>query len=72
MQLAFYDFNTGTNARNDVFSAAAFYPFWSGIIPDEVLSSSENAFGVFSSLNLVLNRYNGTFPATFIDSGLQW
>ncbi|GLB38558.1 putative alpha-trehalose glucohydrolase [Lyophyllum shimeji] len=71
-KLAFYDFNLATKARNTVFSAANFYPLWSGIIPNEILSGQDKAFGYFSSLNLVLNRYNGTFPTTFIDSGLQW
>ncbi|KAH9850179.1 glycoside hydrolase [Lenzites betulinus] len=71
-KLAFYDFNTTANARNNIFTAATFYPLWNGIIPDEVLTSSQNAFGVFASLNMVLNRYNGTFPVTFLESGQQW
>ncbi|KAJ7072067.1 trehalase [Mycena amicta] len=71
-KLAFYDFNLLTNAQNSVFSTATYYPFWSGIIPPEVLSSSQNAFGAFASLNMVLNRYNGTVPVTFIETGLQW
>lgn len=71
-KLAFYDFNLGINARNTIFSAATFYPLWSGIIPDEVLSGQDKAFAFFSSVNLVMNRYNGTFPSTFIQSGLQW
>ncbi|KAF8349388.1 trehalase [Amanita rubescens] len=71
-KLAFYDFNLRTNARNTVFSAATFYPLWSGIIPLELVASSSAAFGFFSSLNMVLNRYNGTFPVTFNVSGQQW
>ncbi|KAG6810112.1 hypothetical protein H0H92_013254 [Tricholoma furcatifolium] len=71
-KLAFYDYNVGTNARNTFFSAANFYPLWSGIVPPEILNSSTNAFSYFSSLNLVLNRYNGTFPSTFVESGQQW
>ncbi|KAJ7205259.1 trehalase [Mycena pura] len=71
-KLAFYDFNLAAKAQNSVFSAATFYPFWSGIVPPEVLASSENAFGAFAALNMVLNRYNGTMPVTFIDTGLQW
>ncbi|KDR82546.1 hypothetical protein GALMADRAFT_220535 [Galerina marginata CBS 339.88] len=71
-KLAFYDFILDTNSRSNVFSVAAFYPFWSGIIPDQVAQSSEAAFQVFSSVNMVLNRYNGTFPSTFVDTGLQW
>ena len=71
-KLAFYDFNLTANARSTIFSAATFYPLWNGIIPDEVAASSQNAFGFFASLNLVLNRYNGTFPVTFLETGLQW
>ncbi|PFH54014.1 glycoside hydrolase family 37 protein [Amanita thiersii Skay4041] len=71
-KLAFYDFDLGSMSRNSIFTAATFYPVWSGIFPNELLADRNNAFGYFSSLNLVMNRYNGTFPATFVDSGLQW
>ena len=71
-KLAFYDFNLTSNSRNSVFSAATFYPLWTGIVPDELISSSSNAFGFFSSINMVLRRFNGTYPPTFIESGLQW
>ena len=71
-QLAFYDFILDTNSRNTVFSVAAFYPFWVGIVPKEVAYDEKAAFGAFSTVNLVLNRYNGTFPSTFVVTGLQW
>jgi len=71
-KLAFYDYNLATNQRNGGFNVASFYPIWNGIIPDDLLGSQEKAFGFFSSVNMVMNRYNGTFPATFIQSGLQW
>lgn len=71
-KLAFYDYNLTSNARNDFYSAATFYPFWAGIVPPEVLSDQHKAFGAFSAVNLVLNRYNGTFPATFVETTLQW
>ncbi|KZT28701.1 glycoside hydrolase family 37 protein [Neolentinus lepideus HHB14362 ss-1] len=71
-KLAFYDFNLTSSSRNSLFSAATFYPLWSGIVPDEVLADQSKAFGVFSALNMVLNRYNGTFPVTFLETGLQW
>jgi len=71
-KLAFYDFNLTSNSRNNVLSAATFYPLWTGIVPEELISNSSNAFGFFSSINLVLRRYNGTYPPTFIESGLQW
>lgn len=33
---AFYDFNTTSGGQSDVFSAAAFYPYWMGIWPSSV------------------------------------
>ena len=71
-KLAFYDFNLRTQTQNNVFSAAAYTPYWSGITPDQVLQSGENALKAFAPVNLVLNRWNGTFPATFLETGLQW
>jgi len=71
-KLAFYDFNLTSNSRNSILSAATFYPLWAGIIPHELISNSSAAFGFFSSINMVLRRYNGTYPPTFIESGLQW
>lgn len=71
-KLAFYDFNTTSNARNTIWSTATFYPLWAGIVPPELASSSQNAFGFFSVVNMVLNRYNGTVPVTFLETGQQW
>jgi alpha,alpha-trehalase len=71
-KLAFYDFHLSQNNRSSTFSAATFYPMWSGIIPPDVLGNATKAFGLFASLNLVMNRYNGTFPTTFLVSGQQW
>ena len=72
-KLAFYDFNLTSNSRNSIFSTATFYPVWNDIIPNEVLASQSNAFRYFAAVNLVMNRYNGTFPTTFVDwTGLQW
>jgi alpha,alpha-trehalase len=36
------------------------------------LSDQSKAFGAFAAINLVLNRYNGTFPSSFVETGLQW
>ncbi|KAH7337166.1 trehalase [Rhizoctonia solani] len=71
-KLAFYDFNTTSGEQSDVFSAAAFYPYWMGIWPDSLLMSESKTFGAFSSVNYALNMYNGTFPTTFLETGLQW
>lgn len=71
-KLAFYDFNLTANARNNIFTTATFYPLWNGIVPTELTNSTENAFKFFASVNMVLTRFNGTFPVTFHESGQQW
>ncbi|KAI0917618.1 hypothetical protein AcW1_007218 [Taiwanofungus camphoratus] len=71
-KLAFYDFNLTAHSRSALFSAATFYPLWAGIMPDELSASETAAFGAFAALNMVLNRYNGTMPVTFLETGLQW
>ncbi|KAJ7931113.1 hypothetical protein B0H13DRAFT_1959063 [Mycena leptocephala] len=50
-ELAFCDFNLATNARNDAFSAATFYPSWSGITPifnPSLISSTPSLLTSFS------------------------
>lgn len=71
-KLAFYDFNLTSSSRNTIYTLATFYPLWNGIVPDELLANSSNAFGFFAGVNLVLNRYNGSLPVTFLETGLQW
>lgn len=69
---SFYDYNLTSNARNGFYTPAAFYPFWVGIIPPDVLSDQTKAFSAFSSINMVLNRYNGTIPSSLTNTGLKW
>ena len=38
----------------------------------QLLANSSNAFGFFAGVNLVMNRYNGSLPVTFLETGLQW
>ena len=71
-KLAFYDFNLTSNSRNNFFSVATYYPPWVGTVPEELGSDSTKAFGFFSSINMMLRRYNGTYLTTFVESGLQW
>ena len=56
------------------FGINAYYPPWVGIVPEELVSDSTKAFGIFSSINMMLRRYSGpgTYPTTFVESGLQW
>ncbi|KAG8984621.1 hypothetical protein FRB93_006401 [Tulasnella sp. JGI-2019a] len=75
-KMAFYDFNLTSNARGTFFSAAHFYPMWLDIWPDEVARGGSGAEQVaqkmFAPVGLVLSRYNGTFPSTFLKTGAQW
>ncbi|EIW74545.1 glycoside hydrolase family 37 protein [Coniophora puteana RWD-64-598 SS2] len=72
-KLAFYDFNLTSNARNSIFTMANFYPLWNGIVPEEVLANASSAFAHFAAVNMVMERYNGTVPVTFLDyTGQQW
>ena len=71
-KLAFCDFNLTSNSRNNFFSVATYYPPWVGIVPEELVSDSTKAFGFFSSINMMLRRYNGTYLTTFVESGLLW
>jgi alpha,alpha-trehalase len=36
------------------------------------MGSVDNATKTFGSLILTLGRYNGTFPGSFLVTGLQW
>ncbi|EJD54439.1 glycoside hydrolase family 37 protein [Auricularia subglabra TFB-10046 SS5] len=71
-KFAFYDFNATANARATQLTAAHFYPLWVGIHPEELVKDSASAFKAFSSLNYILNTYNGTYPSTFLQTGQQW
>ncbi|KAL7417412.1 Six-hairpin glycosidase-like protein [Mrakia frigida] len=71
-KLAFYDFNTTSSSRSDFFSLAAFYPFWLGIIPEEVENDEQKLFQAFSGLNLMLEKYNGSVACTLTESTLNW
>lgn len=71
-KLAFYDFNTTSNARSNWHSPASFYPFWNGIVPDDVLASESAAQGAFASVRMAMTRWNGTYPSSWVVTGLQW
>ncbi|KAF8877143.1 Six-hairpin glycosidase-like protein [Gymnopilus junonius] len=49
LKAAILDLFWDSSKQEQFFSVATFYPYWSGIIPDE-------HFSAFSSVNLVLNR----------------
>lgn len=71
-RVSFYDYNLTASARGTFYSPAALWPYWNDIIPPEVLTSEVKAMQAFSALRMTLTRYNGTFPASFLVTGLQW
>ncbi|KAF8546600.1 hypothetical protein OG21DRAFT_1527722 [Imleria badia] len=72
LKLAFYAFNLTSNARNSVFTVVTFYPYGPPVSSPTRSLLLPNAFGYFSAVNMVTNKYNGT-SITFVDwTGLQW
>lgn len=81
-KLAFYDYNVTANARSTWFSPAGYYAFWSDIVPQELKSDpllkkagkgvSTKAQSAFAAVRMVMSRYNGTFPSSLVQTGLQW
>ena len=62
------------NGRSEIYSAATFYPLWNSIIPDEIATSSQNAFGFFASLNMVMNpfRTSNGIPSDSVAGRHNW
>lgn len=70
--MAFRDYNMTSGQLADIWSTAGYYPYWSEIIPDEVLQSEANAQKAFSGLGYITAHYNGSIPTTLIQTGQQW
>ena len=71
-KLVSYHCNLASNVHHGFYSPAAFYPFWVGITPPDVLTDQGKASSAFATTNLVLNQYHGSFPSGFVETGLQW
>ncbi|KAF8749526.1 Trehalase [Rhizoctonia solani] len=65
-----FQYNRGWTVEH--FHSGGVLSLWMGIWPESLLKSETKTFGAFSSVNYVLNMYNGTYPATFLETGLQW
>lgn len=75
----FYDFNTTLGDRAPFFTPAGFFPLWAQILPQEFVNESisidqrrRNMQGVFSGLRYIVDRFNGTIPASLVTTGQQW
>ncbi|KAH8982054.1 glycoside hydrolase family 37 protein, partial [Lactarius hatsudake] len=71
-KLAFYDFNLTSNSRNNFFSGRYVLPLWADIIPTRSSPALQTRLAASRLSTWWLRRYNGTYPTTFIESGLQW
>ncbi|TKY86258.1 hypothetical protein EX895_005083 [Sporisorium graminicola] len=75
----FYDFNTTLGDRAPFFTPAGFFPLWAQILPQEFVNESisidqrrQNLQGVFAGLRYIIDRFNGTLPASLVPTGQQW
>lgn len=60
--LMFRDFNLTANARADIWYLASYWPYFSGIIPDEVLSNQTSAQKAFSGLSYLTAKFVPSSP----------
>lgn len=70
--VVFRDYNMTSSSRADIWSTAAYYPYWNNIIPSEVLSNETTAQKAFSGLAFLTANYNGSIPTTLLETGQQW
>lgn len=75
----FYDFNTTLGDRASFFTPAGFFPMWAQILPQEFINETislderrQNLQGMFSGLRYLIDRFNGTIPASLVTTGQQW
>ncbi|EPQ31954.1 uncharacterized protein PFL1_00153 [Pseudozyma flocculosa PF-1] len=75
----FYDFNMTSGDRSPLWHAAGYFPLWAEILPNEFTNQSipvrqrrESMQSTFAGLRYLLDRYNGTMPASLLKTGQQW
>lgn len=71
-RLWYYDFNQTANARAGNWTSNGVWPYWAGILPDEVANNASAAQSSFAGLRYFFDSYNGTVPTTFVRTGQQW
>ncbi|KAK8854633.1 hypothetical protein IAR55_003372 [Kwoniella newhampshirensis] len=69
----FYDFNTTSNDRTDVYSPAGTFALWQNITPPEVIGNETAALQVISGARFLLGKYSGIpSVASLLLTGLNW
>ena len=70
--LLFYDYDFENQKSSEFWSPASYFPFWAGIIPNEVINDEHSAQLSFLGLRYVVENFNGSIPTSLIESGQQW
>ncbi|WWC71393.1 uncharacterized protein I206_105348 [Kwoniella pini CBS 10737] len=69
----FYDFNTTSNTRSDVYTPAGAWPLWQNITPSELTNNETAALQFVSGARFLLGKYSGIpSVASLLATGLNW
>ncbi|WVR09451.1 hypothetical protein IAU60_006518 [Kwoniella sp. DSM 27419] len=69
----FYDFNTTSMTRSDVWTPAGTFPLWQNITPSELQNNETKALEVVSGARYLLGRYSGIpSVSSLLLTGLNW
>ncbi|WRT68588.1 uncharacterized protein IL334_005566 [Kwoniella shivajii] len=69
----FYDFNTTSNSRSNVYTPAGAWPLWQNITPSELVNNETAALNFVSGARFLLGRYSGIpSVASLLYTGLNW
>jgi hypothetical protein len=72
-QAWFYDFNTTSGNRTDIFGPHGTFALWQNITPPELLGNETLGLQMASGWRYLLGHYAGIpSPATLIEAGLNW
>ncbi|ORY02114.1 glycoside hydrolase [Basidiobolus meristosporus CBS 931.73] len=68
----FYDFNLTSHAIEKTLTPANYWPFWSGIFPDDFFKRPADIMKSFDAVEDYAEEYPGGIPITMTASTLQW
>ncbi|OCF32704.1 alpha,alpha-trehalase [Kwoniella heveanensis BCC8398] len=69
----FYDFNTTSMTRSNVYTPAGAWPLWQNITPSELEGNETAALDFVSGARFLLGKYSGIpTVASVLLTGLQW
>jgi alpha,alpha-trehalase len=69
----FYDYNTTSSNRTDIFGPHGTFALWQNITPPELYNNETLGLQIVSGWRYLLGKYAGIpSPATLIAAGLNW